>query len=125
MKVNVVTKNGASVLSVSTDFYEVLDKNLVAICDAIANRGIILKELLKLFDEQGDEFLETVWLAPGMGRSAKKAEQFLSEELEVSQVTAHYLLNTSLEDLTSLNAKKVRKMYDDYNANISKLLNKS
>ena len=120
MKVNVVTKNGASVLSVRTDFYEVLDKNLAAICDAIANKGIILKELLKLFEEQGDEFLETVWLAPGMGRSAKKAEQFLSEELEVSQVTAHYLLNTSLDTLSSLNAKKVQKMLDDYKANISK-----
>jgi len=120
MKVNVVTKNGASALSVSTDFYEVLDKNLAAICDAIANKGIILKELLKLFEEQGDEFLETVWLAPGMGRSAKKAEQFLSEELEVSQVTAHYLLNTSLDTLSSLNAKKVQKMLDDYKANISK-----
>ena len=121
MKVNVVTKNGASVLSVRTDFYEVLDKNLAAICDAIANKGIILKELLKLFEEQGDEFLETVWLAPGMGRSAKKAEQFLSEELGVSQVTAHYLLNTSLDTLSSLNAKKVQKMLDDYKANISKL----
>ena len=121
MKVNVVTKNGASVLSVRTDFYEVLDKNLAAICDAIANKGIILKELLKLFEEQGDEFLETVWLAPGMGRSAKKTEQFLSEELEVSQVTAHYLLNTSLDTLSSLNAKKVQKMLDDYKANISKL----
>ena len=121
MNVNVVTKNGASALSVSTDFYEVLGKNLAAICDAIANRGIILKELLKLFEEQGDEFLETVWLAPGMGRSAKKAEQFLSEELEVSQVTAHYLLNTSLDTLSSLNAKKVQKMLDDYKANISKL----
>ena len=122
MKVNVVTKNGASVLSVRTDFYEVLDKNLAAICDAIANKGIILKELLKLFEEQGDEFLETVWLAPGMGRSAKKAEQFLSEELGVSQVTAHYLLNTSLDTLSSLNAKKVQKMLDDYKANIEKLV---
>ena len=122
MNVNVVTKNGASALSVSTDFYEVLDKNLAAICDAIANKGIILKELLKLFEEQGDEFLETVWLAPGMGRSAKKAEQFLSEGLDISQVTAHYLLNTPFEDLSSLNAKKLKKMLDDYKANIGKLV---
>ena len=121
MEVKIVTKTGKSALSVKADLYEVLDKNLAAICDAIANKGIILKELLKLFEEQGDEFLETVWLAPGMGRSAKKAEQFLSEELGVSQVTAHYLLNTSLDTLSSLNAKKVQKMLDDYKANISKL----
>ena len=45
MKVNVVAKNGVSALSFKADFYEVLDKNLAAICDAIANKGIILKEL--------------------------------------------------------------------------------
>ena len=80
------------------------------------------EELLNLFEEQGDEFIETVWLAPGMGRSAKKAEQFLSEGLGISQQTAHYLLNTSFDTLSSLNAKIVHKMLDDYKANIGKLV---
>ena len=121
MNVNVVTKNGKSVLSVKADFYEVLDKNLAAICDAIANKGIVLKELVNLFEEQGDEFLETVWLVSVEVKGKKEAEQSLSEELEISLVTAQYLLNTSFDKLTALNAKKVQKMLDDYNANISKL----
>ena len=120
MKVNVVTKNGMSALSVKTDFNEVLDKNLAAICDAIANKGIVLKELVNLFEEQGDEFLETVWLVSVEVKGKKEAEQSLSEELEISLVTAQYLLNTSLENLTSLNAKKLRKMLEEYKANVSK-----
>ena len=122
MKVNVVTKNGMTALSVKTDFNEVLDKNLAAICDAIANKGIVLKELVNLFEEQGDEFLETVWLVSVEVKGKKEAEQSLSEELEISLVTAQYLLNTSLENLTSLNAKKLRKMLEEYKANVSKLV---
>lgn len=118
MKVNVVTKNGMSALSVKTDFNEVLDKNLAAICD----KGIVLKELVNLFEEQGDEFLETVWLVSVEVKGKKEAEQSLSEELEISLVTAQYLLNTSLENLTSLNAKKLRKMLEEYKANVSKLV---
>ena len=122
MKVNVVTKNGMSALSVKTDFNEVLDKNLAAICDAIANKGIVLKELVNLFEEQGDEFLETVCLVSVEVKGKKEAEQSLSEELEISLVTAQYLLNTSLENLTSLNAKKLRKMLEEYKTNVSKLV---
>ena len=121
MKVNVVTKNGMSALSVKTDFNEVLDKNLAAICDAIANKGIVLKELVNLFEEQGDEFLETVWLVSVEVKGKKEAEQSLSEELEISLVTAQYLLNTSLENLTSLNAKKLRKMLEEYKANLIRI----
>lgn len=122
MKVNVVTKNGMSALSVKTDFNEVLDKNLAAICDAIANKGIVLKELVNLFEEFNDDFLETVWLVSVGVKGKKEAEQSLSEELEISLVTAQYLLNTSLENLTSLNAKKLRKMLEEYKANVSKLV---
>ena len=122
LTVNVVTKNGMSALSVKTDFNEVLDKNLAAICDAIANKGIVLKELVNLFEEQGDEFLETVWLVSVEVKGKKEAEQSLSEEHEISLVTAQYLLNTSLENLTSLNTKKLRKMLEEYKANVSKLV---
>ena len=62
MEVNIVTKDGVSAFLAKADFSEVLDKNLGAICDAIANKGIILKELLKLFEECDDEFLEVVLL---------------------------------------------------------------
>lgn len=122
MKVNVVTKNGVSAFLAKADFSEVLDKNLGAICDAIANKGIVLKELLKLFEECDDEFLEVVLLTPVGRKGKKETEQSLSEELGISPATAQYLLNTSFDKLTALNTKKVQKMLDDYNANISKLV---
>ncbi len=50
MKVHVVTKNGVSVLSFKTDFNEVLEKNFAAICEAISNKGKVLKELVALFE---------------------------------------------------------------------------
>ena len=122
MKVNVVTKNGVSAFLAKADFSEVLDKNLGAICDAIANKGIVLKELLKLFEECDDEFLEVVLLTPVGRKGKKEAVQSLSEELGICPATVQYLLNTSFDKLTALNAKKVQKMLDDYNANISKLV---
>lgn len=122
MKVNLVTKNGMSALSVKADFYEVLDKNLAAICDAIANKGIILKELLNLFEKCDDEFLEVVLLTPVRRIGKKEAVQSLSEKLEISIITAQYLLNTSFDYLCTLNAKKLRKMLEDYKANVSKLV---
>ena len=124
MKINVVTKNGVSSISFQckTDFNEVLDKNLAAICEAIADKGVIIKELLNLFEEFNDDFLETVWLTARESSSTKEAEQSLSEELGICPATVQYLLNTSFDKLTALNAKKVQKMLDDYNANISKLV---
>lgn len=122
MKVNVVTKNEVSVLSFKMDFNELLDKNFAAICDAIANKGIILEELLNLFEECDDEFLEVVMLTPVGRRGKREVEQSLSEELEISLVTAQYLLNTSFDNLCALNAKKLKKMLEDYRTNISRLV---
>ena len=121
MKVNVVTKNGVSALSFKTDFNEVLDKNLAAICEAIANKWMVLKELLNLFEEQGNS-IDTIIQIMKTSRGENAAMHSLSEKLGLNQVTAQYLLDMSLEDLTALNAKKLRKMLDDYKANISKLV---
>ena len=97
------------------------DKNLAAICDAIANKGIILKELLNQFKKCDDEFLEVVLITSEERIGKKEAVQSLSEDLEISIITAQYLLNTSFDYLCTLNAKKLRKMLEDYKANIDKL----
>ena len=117
----VLTKNGVSVLSFKTDFYEVLDNNFAAICNAIANKGIILKELLSLFEKE-DNSLDTIIQIMTNSRGEKAAKHALSKELGISSHTAQYLLDISLENLTALNAKKLRKMLDDYKANIGKLI---
>ena len=123
MKINVVTKNGVSTLSFQfkTDFNEVLDKNFAAICNAIANKGIILKELLSLFEKE-DNSLDTIIQIMTTSRGENAAKNALSKELGISPQTAQYLLDISLENLTSLNGRKLRKMLDDYKANIGKLI---
>ena len=117
----VLTKNGKSVLSFKTDFNEVLEENFAAICEAIANKGKVLKELLNLFEGQGNS-IDTIIQIMKTSRGENAAMHSLSEKLGLNQVTAQYLLDMSLEDLTALNAKKLKKMLDDYRTNISKLV---
>ena len=121
MEMKVLTKNGVSALSFKTDFNEVLDNNFAAICNAIANKGIILKELLSLFEKE-DNSLDTIIQIMTTSRGEKAAKHALSEKLGICPQTAQYLLDISLENLTSLNGRKLRKMLDDYKANISKLV---
>ena len=121
MKVNIVTTNGASVLSFKTDFNEVLYENFASICDAIANKGKVLNELVCLFEKDGNSF-DTIIQIMTNSRGENAASQALRDELGLSQMTAQYLLDMSLEGLTALNAKNLKKMLDDYNANISKLI---
>ena len=121
MKVHIVTKNGVSVLSFKTDFNEVLEKNFAAICEAISNKGMVLKELVALF-EKDEYYLDTIIQIMKTSRGENGAMHTLSEKLGVNHVTAQYLLDMSLEILTALNAKKLRKMLDEYRTNIGKLV---
>lgn len=121
MKMKIVTKNGASVLSFKTDFKEVLDENFAAICDAIANKGKVIKELVNLFEKE-DNSLDTIIQTMTNSTGEDAAMDSLSKELGLSQMTAQYLLDMSLENLTTLNAKEVKKMLDDYKVNIGKLV---
>lgn len=121
MKVNVVTKNGVSVLSFKTDFNEVLDENFAAICEAISNKGKAIKELTNLFEKE-DNSLDNIIQIMTTSRGENAAKNALSKGLGISPQTAQYLLDMSLENLTALNAKKLKKMLDDYRTNISKLV---
>ena len=121
MKVNVETKNGVSVLSVKTDFNEVLDENFAAICEAIANKERVLKELATLFEKESDS-LDAIIQIISTARGEIAAKHALSEKLGINPRTSKYLLDMSLEDLTALNAKKLKKMLYEYRTNISKLV---
>lgn len=121
MKVNVVTKNGVSTLSFKTNFNEVLDENFSAICEAIANNGKAIKDLVSLFEKE-DNCLDTIIQIMTTSRGEKAAKKALSEELGIRPQTALYLLDMSLENLTALNAKNLKKMLDDYRTRISNLV---
>ena len=114
-------KNGKSVLSFKTDFNEVLEENFAAICEAIANKGKAIKELVNLF-EKDENILDNIIQIMTTSRGENAAKNALSKELGISPQNAQYLLDMSLENLTALNVKKLKKMLDDYKANISKLV---
>ena len=122
MEMKVLTKkNGKSVLSFKTDFNEVLEENFAAICEAIANKGKAIKELVNLF-EKDENILDNIIQIMTTSRGENAAKNALSKELGISPQTAQYLLDMSLENLTALNVKKLKKMLDDYRTNISKLV---
>jgi Type IIA topoisomerase (DNA gyrase/topo II, topoisomerase IV), A subunit len=121
MEMKVLTKNGKSVLSFKTDFNEVLDENFAAICEAIANKGKAIKELTSVFEKE-DNSLDNIIQIMTTSRGENAAKNALSKELGISPQNAQYLLDMSLENLTALNVKKLKKMLDDYQTNISKLV---
>jgi DNA gyrase/topoisomerase IV subunit A len=121
MEMKVLTKNGKSVLSFKTDFNEVLDENFAAICEAIANKGKAIKELTSVFEKE-DNSLDNIIQIMTTSRGENAAKNALSKELGISPQNAQYLLDMSLENLTALNVKKLKKMLDDYRTNISKLV---
>ena len=121
MEMKVLTKNGKYVLSFKTDFNEVLDENFAAICEAIANKGKAIKELTSVFEKE-DNSLDNIIQIMTTSRGENAAKNVLSKELGISSQNAQYLLDMSLENLTALNVKKLKKMLDDYQTNISKLV---
>ena len=121
MEMKVLTKNGKSVLSFKTDFNEVLDENFAAICEAIANKGKAIKELTSVFEKEANS-LDNIIQIMTTSRGENAAKNALSKKLGIRSQTAQYLLDMSLENLTVLNAKKLKKLLDDYRTNISKLV---
>ena len=54
--------------------------------------------------------------------SEKEAIQLLIEKLQISQISANYIFNMSLESYLYFNAMNMEKQLEDYNTNIRKLI---
>lgn len=121
MEIKVLAKNGKSILSVKADLTEVLDKNFAAICDAIANKGKVLKELVGLFEKESN-CIEKLLSIMRSANGDEKAAQLISEKLHISCNSAQYILNMSLDSLLSLNVKDLEDMFEDYKTKIGKLV---
>ena len=52
----------------------------------------------------------------------KEAIQMLCEKLQISQISANYIFNMTLENYMYFDAKNIKKQLEDYNANIRKLI---
>lgn len=121
METNIKTKDGVSVLSLKTDFNEMLEKNFAAICKAIAYRGKAIKELVDLYEKR-DDIIETSIKITRKSEDENAAKMAISKELEISPQTAHFLLDRTIDEIALFNKKELVKMLNDYKANISKLV---
>lgn len=113
MEVQIIKQSGVPVLRTEVDFYQVLEDNFDKIMDAIANRGIVLKELFELYKKNPkiyDELIQTV----RHSRDTEDAVKTLRENLSMSKKTARYLLNMSLRDITSLSVDSLEDMLNNY-----------
>lgn len=102
-------------------FYEVLDSDFDVVCEVIANKGAALKELVTLFEKEG-EWRDIIIPIVYSARSEYEEMYSLSEKLGISHNAAYYLMNRTFEELCALDAKNLKKMLDDYIASTSKIM---
>ena len=113
MKAAIRNKSGESTLTIKGDFYEILNENFKEICKAITNKVKSLKELKELFDAD-DQVLNTIVQIIRKSINPGAAALKLQEELGMSKIAAHYLLNMPLFTLVSLTAEGIEKELADY-----------
>ena len=120
MKATIKNKGGESTLTIKGDFYQILDENFTAVCTAISNKIRIHQELLHLSEEDA-QLSDTVIHAARSSRSPEEAVCKLQKEMNMSEMTAKYLLNLPLTSLGSLNSEELHKKLDNIQAQITKL----
>ena len=113
MNTTIKNRKGNSTLILELDFNQVLNENFEEICKAISVRGKALKELVSIF-ENNNELIETILQAVKKFSGENEASNNLCKELHVSYTTAQYLIDMSLEDLTSLSLEKLKNEYEEY-----------
>ena len=113
METTIRNKSGESTLTIKGDFYQILDENFKEICKAITNKVKSLKELKELFDAD-DQVLNTIVQIIRKSINPEAAALKLQEELGMSKIAAHYLLNMPLFTLVSLTAEGIEKELADY-----------
>ena len=113
MEAKIRNKSGESTLTIKGDFYQILDENFRGICIAITNKVKSLKEMKALLDAD-DQILNTIVLIIKKSLTPESAALKLQEELGMSKIAAHYLLNMPLFTLVSLTAEGIEKELADY-----------
>ena len=113
METTIRNKSGESTLTIKGDFYQILDENFKEICKAITSKVKSLKEMKGLLDAD-DQILNTIVLIIKKSLTPGAAASKLQEELGMSKIAAHYLLNMPLFALVSLTAEGIEKELADY-----------
>ena len=120
MKTIIKNKNGESTLTISGDFYQVLDENFTAVFNAIANEIRILQELKHLYD-QDERAIETIIRIISHAFSPEDAAIEIHNRMGISVMAAQYVMNMQLSELSSMDSEGIKKRLAKYQAQIAKL----
>ena len=118
MKTIIKNKGGESTLTITGDFYQILDENFTEICKAITNKVKTLNKLKTLFDTD-EQVLNTIVQIIMKSTTPEVASLKLQKELSLSKMATLYLLNRSLRSLASLNAEGIANELEDYKKQIA------
>lgn len=108
MKTTIKNRCGESTLTISGDFRQILDENFTAVCTAIADEVRILQEVQHL-SEENVQFVDIVIRAIRSSRYPMEAVLNLQKEMDMSEMTAKYLMNQPLFGFGSLNSEIIQK----------------
>ena len=118
METIIKNKGGKSTLTITGDFYQILDENFTEICKAITNKVKTLNELKTLFNTDR-QVTSTIIQIIMKSNDSETAALKLQEELSLSKMASYYLLNVSLSSLGTLNAEGIAKELEDYKKQIA------
>ncbi len=117
MEAIIKNKGNESTMTIRSDFNQILNDNFAAVCQAIANKGLILTELKELFDKEKkavDDIVQIIHKSV----TPEVAVVNLHEEKGISMMAAQYIMNLPLAKLTSLDCKGMRQELAKYKKQI-------
>lgn len=120
MKTGITNKDGKSTLSINIDFNQILDENFAEVCKAIELRGFFIKEMFKLLNEKPN-VVEGIIRVLSNADSGKEAEKELCVKFDISEITAHHILNMPLSKLTGISADSLKCELDYYLACVASI----
>ena len=120
MEAIIKNKNGESTLTISGNFYQVLDENITAVFNAIANEIRILQELKHLFD-QDEKAIETIIRIISNSFNTKGAVIEIHESMGISVMAAQYVLNMQFSELSNMHSKGIEQRLAKFQAQITEL----
>ena len=113
MKASISNKGVESTLTLNVDFNQILNDNFAEICKAIAIKGLFLKEMMAILKDK-PKAVEVILKTISNAEGSKVAENNLCEQFGMSQITAQYILNMPISELTSLTETSIERAMDQY-----------
>ena len=117
MEAIIKNKGNESTMTIRSDFNQILNDNFAAVCQAIANKGLILNELKEFFDKEKkavDDIVQIIHKSV----TPEVAVENLHVEKGISMITAQYIMNLPLARLTSMDCRGIRQELAKYNKQI-------